>query len=38
MAEVYAKHARISESNHVCNIEDESEHDDWDEAAISSAR
>jgi hypothetical protein len=26
------KHARISESDHICNIEDEGEHDDGDKS------
>ena len=26
------KYVRISESDHVCNIEDKGKHDDWDES------
>jgi hypothetical protein len=32
--ELYVEYIRISESNHVCDVEDEREHDDGDEAAI----
>ena len=32
---IYAKDARIGESNHACNVEDQSKHDDGDESAMS---
>jgi hypothetical protein len=32
--ELYVEYIRITESNHVCDIEDECEHNDGDEAAI----
>jgi hypothetical protein len=32
------KHARISESDHICNIEDEGKHDDGDKSVKVSIR
>ena len=32
---IYARDARIGETNHVCNVEDQGKHDDGDESAMS---
>ena len=32
---IYARDARIGETNHVCNVEDQGKHDNGDESAMS---